>query len=143
MPIIVVCGHCQASFGAKRADAGKRGKCPKCRGEIVVPLPAAPPRLTTRLAPANTGKFTPTAAASRTAPVNGADRSGAPRPIARPALALAPPAIRAPRVHPAQAVLDAFQGSTALAEEVEALLGLPRMSDPPPNDFVVFQTKTH
>jgi predicted Zn finger-like uncharacterized protein len=36
MPIQVVCSGCQASFRAKDELAGRRVKCPKCGGEIIV-----------------------------------------------------------------------------------------------------------
>ncbi|MBL9081186.1 MAG: hypothetical protein JNK76_05235, partial [Planctomycetales bacterium] len=36
MPIQVVCSGCKASFRAKDELAGRRVKCPKCGGEIVV-----------------------------------------------------------------------------------------------------------
>ncbi len=37
MPIDVVCPHCHARFRVSDQFAGKRGPCPKCKGEIRVP----------------------------------------------------------------------------------------------------------
>src|SRR6185437_1952057 len=112
--IVVTCGHCQASFQAKDADAGKRGRCPGCRGAIEVPLPIA----AQLVAPAASSAQRPLAAI----PVQ-------PK-VARPAAAVAaPPAAAAIRVLPAmqsraqsppgvasraaatpQQILGAFQG---------------------------------
>lgn len=38
MSIEVTCGQCSATFKVKDESAGKRGKCPKCQGPIVVPM---------------------------------------------------------------------------------------------------------
>src|SRR5262245_11675410 len=43
MPISVVCPSCSAKLGAPDAAAGKKVKCPKCQGSIVVPAPKAKP----------------------------------------------------------------------------------------------------
>jgi DNA-directed RNA polymerase subunit RPC12/RpoP len=40
MPIPVTCDGCGARFKAPDAAAGKKGKCPKCGGRIIVPAPA-------------------------------------------------------------------------------------------------------
>jgi len=37
MSIAVTCPKCSASFKAKDEHAGKKAKCPKCGGPIVVP----------------------------------------------------------------------------------------------------------
>ncbi|MDG3006903.1 hypothetical protein [Paludisphaera mucosa] len=39
MSIAVECPSCRASFGVGYGHAGRRGRCPKCRGEVVVPSP--------------------------------------------------------------------------------------------------------
>lgn len=119
MAIVVTCGQCQASFGAKDADAGKRGRCPKCRGEIVVPVgdaPAAALPLTvvaSRAAPSATATRTAEPPVRQTAsppltPVRPAPRpSGVVRQIAAPTLA-------APAAQPAdlaRGILESFQGS--------------------------------
>ncbi|HWB11252.1 MAG TPA: M48 family metallopeptidase [Pirellulales bacterium] len=98
MPITVVCGHCQASFNAKNADAGKRGKCPHCRGEVVVPLPQA---IVVSSPVASAG-----AANARLAP---ARRVASPPPAVRQTRPS--PTVEAISVHPAQSILDGFRGS--------------------------------
>ncbi len=39
MAIEVTCPNCSATFKAKDEFAGKKAKCPKCGGRIVVPSP--------------------------------------------------------------------------------------------------------
>jgi hypothetical protein len=49
MPITFNCPSCQASLTLSDAAAGRRGKCPHCKAELVVPSPgvtAAPPPFT-------------------------------------------------------------------------------------------------
>lgn len=42
MTIAVQCKKCNGSFKVKEEFAGRRGRCPKCQGPLVVPLPPAP-----------------------------------------------------------------------------------------------------
>jgi predicted Zn finger-like uncharacterized protein len=42
MPIRIECPSCGAGFTVGDAAAGRRGKCPKCKGEITVPSTSAP-----------------------------------------------------------------------------------------------------
>ena len=44
MPLKVNCPSCQKTLAVNESLAGKRVKCPKCAGKIIVPLPAAKPR---------------------------------------------------------------------------------------------------
>jgi hypothetical protein len=52
MPIVFNCPSCQAQLTLSDAAAGRHGKCPHCKGEIVVPaassavVPAPPPQPT-------------------------------------------------------------------------------------------------
>jgi len=49
MPITFNCPSCQASLTLSDAAAGRRGKCPHCKAELIVPSPgvtAAPPPFT-------------------------------------------------------------------------------------------------
>ena len=49
MPITFSCPSCQASLTLSDAAAGRRGKCPHCKAELVVPSPGvttAPPLFT-------------------------------------------------------------------------------------------------
>jgi predicted Zn finger-like uncharacterized protein len=39
MPIRIECPSCQARFTVSDEAAGRRGRCPKCKGEITVPTP--------------------------------------------------------------------------------------------------------
>lgn len=39
MPIAFACPSCQANINVSDAAAGRRGKCPQCKGPIVVPSP--------------------------------------------------------------------------------------------------------
>src|SRR5262249_57081102 len=43
MPIKFSCPHCKCTMTVADALAGKRGKCPKCKGVISVPAPAPVP----------------------------------------------------------------------------------------------------
>jgi Zn-dependent protease with chaperone function len=65
--IVVTCGNCGASFQAKDADAGKKGRCPGCRG--VIQVPSAAPTLTqakpAHAKPANSKPSSATPATSR------------------------------------------------------------------------------
>lgn len=119
MAIAVTCGQCQASFGAKDADAGKRGRCPKCRGEIIVPHAAATPAVAPATAIANR-VAPPAPAAARVAEVVSRPAAAPVGPAARtaqqiitaarPGTATATPPPADP-VNTAKAVLGAFQGS--------------------------------
>lgn len=133
MPIVVVCGSCQASFGAKDSDAGKRGRCPKCRGEIVVPDPegATPPPARVppaRPAPtqARTAANVPPAAAANRRPVGQRPRVNQPaiaqpvrqrvnaqRPATSPVAAsdASPPLPMADVVSAGPVILDSFRGA--------------------------------
>lgn len=52
MPIAFACPFCQANISVSDAAAGRRGKCPHCKGTIVVPSPG--PAASSTEAPATT-----------------------------------------------------------------------------------------
>ena len=42
MPIRVVCSSCQGGFKFADADAGRSGKCPRCKQPLTIPHVARP-----------------------------------------------------------------------------------------------------
>ena len=94
MPITFICPQCQCKMTVPDALAGKRGKCSKCKGVVIVPdangaVSSAPPAAVNGEAVSTPATASPPIAARTTAPPPAA----APRsvPASRPA-ASAPPA---------------------------------------------------
>lgn len=112
MSIAVTCPQCNKSFQVGEEHAGKKGRCPGCRGIIEVPTASAPPgRAGAQPDPTRQPAGSPATAKASPAP-------GAGAPIAAPLGTDKPPAT--PRAQkdfdPArleQEVLGAFQGDIA------------------------------
>ncbi|HVX11735.1 MAG TPA: M48 family metalloprotease [Pirellulales bacterium] len=114
MAIVVTCRNCQATFGAKEADAGRRGKCPNCKSELIVPEagPSAPATITANLVEEP---------AQRRQPAVGAGSAAKSAPAGPPTARRVPaPAVSAGQAAQATAagstynpasILNAFQGS--------------------------------
>jgi hypothetical protein len=121
--IVVNCGNCGASFQAKEADAGKKGRCPTCRN--VIQVPAAPsargvamqaaakaPTSRTASAAATASSDSPSSAPQKIAVARAVPAGTSSKPVAM-ALPVAAPRAPAAAIPPAspQALLNAFQGS--------------------------------